>query len=455
MDILLVIEDHFDGRGSLADTCRMWPEEIKVVTAADAREAMHILQKHAISLALYDLSSGYGLQPDNLAELTYRFPHIPCITVTRREQELDETVLGLGASLCLHAPPTSEELRGEVCRLLETSNSGAVKGIPVHSLLQMFESDQKTCTMRIQSKNGKGLLYMEQGVLVAAQTDNQLNEDAVYTIVAWDEVSMEIQHYNGQRPREIEQSLLALIMEGFRLKDERESFEEQQVAQNRPKLQLQHLSTAGSRISLEMGAKVKLELDHLEYALTSIMVGMIPNQYLIITAPVPYEEVGEAIKNRHRLVIKYLHMGRLCMFKTRVVEEIDAPRHLLFLEYPPVIHFHELRRAKRTSIFVPTTLQYGDGMELSGVLIDLSSMGCLFMAKVRGGGALPNFDIDSPVELRCLLPGISESQALQGTIRNIKKSSNELRVGIQFDTLPTSILQAIENYVASVERVVK
>ena len=51
----------------------------------------------------------------------------------------------------------------------------------------MFESDEKTCTLRVESKGRVGLVYMDKGVLVAAETVGQLNEDAVYSIVAWDD----------------------------------------------------------------------------------------------------------------------------------------------------------------------------------------------------------------------------------------------------------------------------
>jgi c-di-GMP-binding flagellar brake protein YcgR len=451
MKKLLIIEDEYSEQGPIAQLCEKWPDQLELHVASNERQAIKILLDIQIEIIICDLSSGYGPRVDNLANLMYRFPYVPSIAIISKDQQLEEHVLKLGTSACLTSPPVTSDLRFQVHKLLEESKSGNVRGIPVHSLLQMFEGDEKTCTLRVESKGRIGLLFMDGGVLVAAETEGQLNEDAVYSIVAWEDAVVEILHYNRQRSNEIQQSLLSLIIEAFRLKDERESFEGKQRSENKPKIQLQHFSTAGNRISIEMGAKIKMEIEGVGSPITCTMVGMIPNQYLVITAPNPFSVVEKALKKENKLIIKYLHLGRLCMFRTKILDEIHSPQHLLFLDYPPVIHYHELRQARRTTIFVPSSLVFNGERELSGVLVDLSSMGCLFLVKDRGNSPLPNFDIDAQVELRCLLPGVSESRVLLGRVRNIKKTSTELRLGIQFRNLSPDLKEAIENYVVSVE----
>ena len=68
---------------------------------------------------------------------------------------------------------------------------------------------------------------------------------------------------------------------------------------------------------------------------------------------------------------------------------------------------------------------------------------------------MPFFDIETQVELRCLLPGISENQLIRGKVRNLKKSATELRIGIQFEDLGDDLKEAIDNYVFSVESAIK
>ncbi|MDJ0623947.1 MAG: flagellar brake domain-containing protein [Desulfocapsaceae bacterium] len=455
MKKLLIIEDDYAQHDPIAEMCAALTNRIEIHRAANELQALKALHEKKIELVICDLSSGYGLRSDNLAGITYKYPYIPCLAVINQDQHLEEDVLGIGVSACLTAPLEDTALRKQLHNLLRESTSGKVRGIPVHSLLQMFEGDEKTCTLKIESEGQTGYIYMEKGVPVAAETGDQLNEDAIYSIVAWEDTIIDILHYNGQRSNEIQQPLLSLIIEAFRLKDERESLEEKQQSTNKPKLQLQHVSTAGNSLAIEMGAKIKIEIEGVEAPLSSTMVGMVPNQYLLITAPNPSDIVDKAREEEDKLVVKYLHLGRLCMFRTKILDQIESPKNLLFLEYPPVIHFHELRQAKRTSIFVPATLLYGGERELNGVLIDLSSLGCLYVIKVRGNGSLPFFDIETQVELRCLLPGISENQVLKGKVRNLKKSATELRIGIEFEDLGDDLKEAIDNYVFSVESAIK
>ena len=455
MKKLLIIEDEYTQHEPIAGMCAALTNRIEIHNATNELQALKALHEQKIELIICDLSSGYGLRSDNLAGITYKYPYIPCPAVINEDQHLEADVLGLGVSACLTTPLEIPALRKQLQNLLRESTSGKVRGIPVHSLLQMFEGDEKTCTLKVESEGRTGYIYMAKGVPVAAETDDHLNEDAIYAIVAWEDTIIDILHYNGQRSNEIGQSLLSLIIEAFRLKDERESLEEREQSPNKPKLQLQHVSTAGNSLAIEMGAKIKIEIEGVDAPLSSIMVGMIPNQYLLVTCPNPADIVERMEGEENKLVVKYLHLGRLCMFRTKVLEQIDSPRNLLFLEYPPVIHFHELRQAKRTSIFVPATLLCDDDREFSGVLIDLSSMGCLYHLKLRGSVQLPFLDIDTPVELRCLLPGIGEDQLLKGMVRNLKKSAAELRVGIQFMELSEALKETIDNYVFSVENAVK
>lgn len=244
-------------------------------------------------------------------------------------------------------------------------------------------------------------------------------------------------------------------MEGFRLKDERDSLKKKQESQQKPKLELKHISTAGNRISLEIGSKIKMEFDEMDTPLVSTMVGMVPDEYLLVTPPTPFSVVQAAMGSGSRIIIKYLHMGRLCMFKTKLQKAIDDPHHLLFLDYPPVIHYHELRRAKRTSIFIPCTLHLSSGAKFYGVLIDLSGLGCLCQIKAKGNAPLPSIDIETKVQLQCLLPGLEEGQELTGTVMNFKMSSTEAHIGLGFSGLQDHLRQVIERYISSVENITR
>ncbi len=439
---------------SIAEIFWQAPGDSNVLVASEEQAALNFLTEQEIALVVYDLSSWNDVQNEIFSHLTHMFPYIPSIALVDKDDNIREYVLQNGAGLCFTRPFKSDELWQGAHELIETATSGTVKGFPIHSLLQMFKTESKTCTLKIQGKEDDGLIFVKQGVVVAAETSNQKNEDAIYAIITWEDAIAEILYFNLQRQQEIKKPLISLIMEAFRLKDERDSLSEKQESQNKPRLELKHISTAGNRLSLDIGAKIKLEFDDMESQLTSSMVGMVPDKYLLVSTPTPFPIEENAINSGNRITVKYLHMGRLCMFKTHLLKSIVDPYQLLFLGYPSIIHYHELRRAKRTSILIPCTTHPPSGETFNGVLIDLSRLGCLCQIKAKRSKPLPTIDINTEIQIRCLLPGVKQDPELCGVVKNINKSSSEIRMGIEFINLQSEMLATIDRYLYSVRNIV-
>jgi c-di-GMP-binding flagellar brake protein YcgR len=454
MKTIIIIESDDVEQEPVADILRQAREEFNLLFARDEKTATIIAEHEDVDLIIYDFSTMKKPQVDNLTRLNTKLPYIPCLAILEDDSDITHAVQSSGVSNILTRPLNPANLHRHTRQQLELASSGQVRGIPIHSLLQMLESDEKTCTLKIQGKGGTGLIFVDKGVVTGAETSDQSDEDAVYSIITWEAAAVEIRYYNRHRPQTIQKPLISLIMEGFRLKDERDSLKQKQESEKKPRLDLKHISTAGNRISLDIGSKLKMEFNELDTPLVSTMVGMIPDEYLIVTTPTPSAIVDTALNADTRIIVKYLHIGRLCMFKTRLLKAITEPHQLLFLDYPPVIHYHELRRAKRTAIFLPCTLHLRKGPEFYGVLVDLSGLGCLCQIKTKGNAPLPNIDINTKVQLRCLLPGMKEDQELTGHVKNLKKSATETRIGIEFTDLQGYLKETIEKYVYSVESIV-
>lgn len=100
---------------------------------------------------------------------------------------------------------------------------------------------------------------------------------------------------------------------------------------------------------------------------------------------------------------------------------------------------------------VPASLVVDNSEPISGVLVDISSMGCQFFMNIKEGMVIPPVDIDSRMELNCFFPGSAEKTTVFGRIRNIHKSKDELRLGVQFESLPANQREALVQYVDSAE----
>ncbi len=456
MGNILIVGSNNSESESIAESFWQETDDIAILIVNDEESTViKTLEKKQVDLVIYDLSSLNPMKEGKFARITHRFPYIPSIALLGQDDHQKEKIIQAGAGYCFTHPVDPNELYQQARNLMEISTSGTVKGFPVHSLLQMFESEAKTCTLKIQGKEDNGLIFIDKGVVIAAETSDQENENAIYSMVTWEDAIVEIRYFNLQRQHLIKKPLISLIMESFRLKDERDSLSGRQESQKKPRLELKHISTAGNRIALEVGAKIKMEFDDINSPLISAMVGMIPDEYIIVATPTPFSIVETALINSNRIIVKYLHMGRLCMFRTYILKSITDPYRLLFLKYPSIIHYHELRRAKRTSIFIPCTIHLPGEVASSGVLVDLNRLGCLCELKAKVNRSLPNIDINTKIQLRCLLPGVMQDPELNGIVKNIRKSSSEIRIGVEFVELQGEIMKTIDRYLYSVRNIVQ
>ena len=451
MKTIVIIENEKPASGPLANLFKQWQQKTKVLTVTKVRAAINILSKQQVDLVIVDLAIPDNNGLDGLSELTRSFPYIPCIAITDRQKSEQSEAIERGAGYCLEKPIDNEEFLRLTKELLDTGTRGTVKGIPIHSFLQMLESEEKTCTLQVNRKNDRGLLYIKDGVLIAAETKSLLDEEAAFLILTWEETVVEIRYFNGQRKQHIHKPLIEIILEAFRLRSERDKLQKTSVSGTRHQLPLKHLSTRENSITLKNGEELKIEVPHIQKPLESRMVGMFEDQFLIATTPSSFSLMEKMISSEHRIIVKYIQEGKIWMFKSRLLKTIDSPAGLLFLEYPEVIHYHELRKNKRTAIFVPCTFHQLAKPELYGALIDLSTSGGLCRIKNRPNTNLPNIDINSRIQLRCLLPGTKEEQKIDATVRNLKKDSSTTRIGVEFENLQPHLIEIISKYLYSVE----
>lgn len=449
MKTVVIIENEAVELEALVSLFEQWQKEINILTASEEKAAINILSQHHVDLVVCDLAMP---KSDNLAGfslLTHTFPYIPCIALSTGKDSQEE-VMKRGASHYMEKPVDTSQLLLHAGDLLETATSGTIKGIPIHSFLQMLESEEKTCTLQIDRTDDTGLLYIQNGVLVGAETKNFIGEDAAHLILSWQETVVQLRYFNCQRKRQINKPLISIIMEAFRLRSEKEKQQEPSAA--RPhQLPLKHLSTVGRRIPLKIGSRVKLEFPNLDSLFDSVMVGMLQDHCLIVTNPQPFTDLTEKLGVAERVIVKYVHKGRLWMFKAQLLNRVESPCQLLFFEYPGVIHYHELREAKRGAIFIPCTFHPPEGPELYGALSDLSLTGALCRIRHKGDVPLPRIDIATRVMLRCLLPGIKEEQVIGGIVRNLQVDPDETQIGIEFESLQQHLSDTIGNYLYSLE----
>lgn len=453
MRAIIIIEQEAKEREALVGLFKKWQNEIEILATPQESGAISIMSQQQVDLVLCDLHLPGKTRLKEFARLTHTYPHIPSIALLAKQSQLSDNITALGASYCLSKPLNETQLLEHVEELLEIEARGTVKGIPIHSFLQMLEGEGKTCTLEVRKKNDTGFLYVQDGNLIDAETKYFKGEKAAQQVLSWQKTLLKLRHFNGQRKLQIKKPLISIIMEAYQLKSEREDMTGTKKHTQKHQLPLQHMSTRGKKLPLELGSTMRLRFPGVEASTESTMVGLLQDKFFIVTNPQPHTDLDQLVGSPQRILIKYVENGKAFMFKSQLLQCVHSPSPLLIFEYPGVMHFHDLRKAKRTSIYIPSTFQQEDSKELYGALIDLSTTGSLYQLKHREKSTSPIIEINTSVLLCCLLPGIKEEQRIHGRVRNIKISDTETRVGVEFENLQPHIADIIGKYLYDLESV--
>lgn len=224
MKKILIVDDEPAVLFALSEALSDRRRGVKVATAANGNEAVTILESEKVDLVVTDLRmpemDGFEL----MAWLRRSFPQLPVIVMTAYVAE--SARLGVVLDV-LEKPFDLGILKMKASELLRQSVKGRVENISLPSFLQILEIDRKTCTLSVTSGEHGGRLYFRGGKLVGAQlsgdqTDGLTGQAAALEIVTWEHADIEIADGCPLDGPELESGLRFLLMEGMRLKDERD-----------------------------------------------------------------------------------------------------------------------------------------------------------------------------------------------------------------------------------------
>ena len=217
---VLIVDDEEPFLLSLKDGLEDFSAQFELLTAANGRAAVELLEQHEIDLVVTDLKmpemSGFEL----LAHMSRQHPSIPVVVMTAHGTPETERSLGkLGAARYLEKPIDLATLLSVILDTLEQERPSFVRGFSLATFLQLIEMDRRSCTLRVSTGAHSGYLHFSAGKLVGARTAETPGNAAALQILGWDETSIEILDLLDA-VREITAPLQHLLLEAYRLKDE-------------------------------------------------------------------------------------------------------------------------------------------------------------------------------------------------------------------------------------------
>ena len=107
-------------------------------------------------------------------------------------------------------------------------------------------------------------------------------------------------------------------------------------------------------IYIDIGTKIYMEIEGINFSVTSVFIGLLKDEFMIVTLPKRYKSVKNKLYPSNKMVVKYLYEGSVYAFQTSVIEMITNPIRALANEYPKVIQERELRTVKRNNVIIPS-----------------------------------------------------------------------------------------------------
>jgi twitching motility two-component system response regulator PilG len=220
MKTVLIIDDNESILTIITEKLKRCDEQINVKTAINGKLALEILNTCKVDLVVTDLNMPVMDGFELLSHMNRDFNDIPAIVLTGFESPDYKTRLAqVGIFHFIEKPFNIDLVQKEILNMLHSRNKGHLHSVSLPNLLQTVEMDEKTLTLQIVSNEKLGYMHFDKGVLIDAETDNLIGEEAAIEILGWGEARVKFQDLTSKE-RHIQVSLMNIILEASRNEDE-------------------------------------------------------------------------------------------------------------------------------------------------------------------------------------------------------------------------------------------
>lgn len=257
MQTVLIVDDEVGFLHSIEAGLAGYRDRFQVRTASNGLAALQILDAEKVDLLVTDLRmpemDGFAL----LAHLAGSHPFLPAIVLTAfATPEIEESVNATGTARLLEKPVELERLAEAILEGLQReSKEGALAGFSLSNFLQLLSLEKKTCLLNVKNDRLDGYIYLEQGEISAALCGQEKGEEALYRLLAGDNLKIIFLKLPSKKiAKVIDKPLISLLMEAMRRIDENLSERHRQTeveapASAAPETVIEHPQPKGEAMS--------------------------------------------------------------------------------------------------------------------------------------------------------------------------------------------------------------
>ena len=231
MQNVLVVDDEKTLLMIMTGRFEDYKDRFKVFTAGNGQEAVKVLESEEIDLVVTDLKMPVMDGIELIAYIGNKFPSLPSIAVSAYcTPEIQKKLKGLGTLRVMDKPVNLDLLAEAVLDGLEkSSKGGSLNCVSLSSFLQIIEMEEKSCRIDVHANSQqRGSFFLVGGELYDASCGELKGEPAAHKMIAWENAHIYIKDLPKKVPeRRIEKSLMSVVMDGLRKKDEADNVEPQ------------------------------------------------------------------------------------------------------------------------------------------------------------------------------------------------------------------------------------
>jgi DNA-binding response OmpR family regulator len=222
--ILIVDEDKETVR-SLKENILKTDDNYTVKVSYDGKDALDILEKEKMDLVILDIEVPVMNGLELLMELINKGIWLPIMIITEADIDgKDSKLKEFGIVDFISKPLHPKEIVGRIDEIMKNrKKKDLLKNFGLPSILQLIELEERTgiLTMKIGEENGR--VFFRNGRLMDVEVKGLSTDKALEKLIhsLYEDREIGIEYINHRKHKKINMSLMQLVMEATRLKDER------------------------------------------------------------------------------------------------------------------------------------------------------------------------------------------------------------------------------------------
>jgi DNA-binding response OmpR family regulator len=222
---ILVVDDDKNIVRNLRDNMLEIGDNYIVKTSDDGKKALEILEKEKMDLVILDLQVPVMNGIQVLTELHNKGIWLPIIIITDSDiNEKESKLREFGIVDFIKKPFFPEEVVIRIDQIIKNrEKKDLIKNFGLPSILQLIEMDKRTGILILKIGNENGRVFFKDGKVMDIEVKGLSRDEALRTFInsLYEDREVSIEYINHRKEKKIKMTLMQIVMEASRLKDER------------------------------------------------------------------------------------------------------------------------------------------------------------------------------------------------------------------------------------------